>query len=129
VVEVLLAQVGVDAAQVEGEGLLESAALLLGQITHAFEQAPAGVLEERLLALSAQLTGLVASDLFEGLVQTRHDRERAKNLQGLGGPLGDDGPIGLPHVRAHERAPCGRGLAESVEEPMQGRLGALFSDP
>jgi hypothetical protein len=54
---------------------------------------------------------------------------RSRISRALGGPLGDDGQIGLPHVRAHELDPCSRGLAEPVEEPMQGRPGALFSDP
>jgi hypothetical protein len=77
-------------------------ALPAGEIGLAFEHAPPGLLEHRLVAVRDQPAGLGGTHVVEGFVHLGDDVKAIENVDGVGAALADDPQIRLPHIRADE---------------------------
>jgi len=64
----------------------------------AFEQEPAGLLQDRVKPFLFHAARLVSADIVESLVHLRHDVESVEDMEGIGALLADNLQIGLPHV-------------------------------
>ena len=72
--------------------------LLLRAVLGTLQQAPAGMLQHRLVAVLRQAVGLAAADLVNRLVHLLHDVEAVQDVDGLLQLLGNHVQVGLPHV-------------------------------
>jgi hypothetical protein len=83
VVEVLLQKVRAGGPQVQPKEAAEPACLLGGQVARSLEQAPARVLERHVVALPAQLGGVLPARLVDRLVEMGDDVELVEDVEGL----------------------------------------------
>ena len=93
------------------------------------EQQPAGVLQDRLLALGLELTSLAGADLVDGFAELLHDMEVIQNTNSLRSSVRDNGQVGLSHVGANHVQACRAVWAEPVEEVLERLLLAVFANP
>ena len=103
--------------------------LLLGAVLGAFQQAPAGVLQHRLVAVLLQSPGLPTADLVDRFVHLLHDVETVQNVDGRLQLLGDHVQVGLPHIATDKTDRLTGLVAEGLEEPPQTLLRPLFGHP
>ncbi len=80
--EVLAKQMSPDALEVVLQDLLEPDLLMLREVLWPFEQAPTGIRQDWLVAITPQLGDLGPPDLVEGHVHVPHDVEAVEYVQG-----------------------------------------------
>lgn len=102
VVEVLLEDVRARGAEVQPKESAEPTGLLLGQVARALEQAPARVLERHLVAVPAQLGGVLPTGFVDRLVEVSDDVKLVEDVERLAGAVPNHVEVGLPHVAAHD---------------------------
>src|SRR6267142_1916307 len=127
--EVFLEKIGADGFQVEAEQVTETEFLLAGEIPFALEQAPAGFLQDGLIAGLGHAAVLGGADLVEGLVHFGDDVKAIQDVKGLGALFADDAQVGLPHVRADELNLGSQVWSNEGEESLKRFDGPLFADP
>ena len=68
------------------------------EVLLAFEEAPAALGQDGILALFFEPAGLLGTDFVEGLAEVLHDVKAVKNVDRRGQPLADDGQVGFPDI-------------------------------
>jgi len=77
-------KVGSDGLEVVAEEIAESELLFVFEILTAFEQQPAGFLEDRVAALASHAARFLGAHLVKRLVHIGEDMEAVEDMQSLG---------------------------------------------
>ena len=127
--ELFLEQVGPDALQIVPKEIAEPQLLGVGQVLWPFEQAPAGFLQDRFVAVLSHAPRLVSANLIEGEVCLGDDMEAIEDIQCAGAVPGDQLEIGPPHVRAHELDLLRQHRSDHLKELCEALFRAVLADP
>ena len=100
-----------------------------GQVLGAFQEAPAGLLQDGFLAMARKRPGLLGADFIQGVVHLGDDVEAVEDVHGLRTALPDHADVGPPHVRADELDARAGLLSQHSEEALEGLHGALSAHP
>jgi len=127
--EVLAEQMSPDALEVVLQDLLEPDFLMVREVLRSLEQAPAGLREDRLVAVPLQLGDLGPPDVVESHVHVPHDVEAVEDVKGGRDLLCDHVEVLPPHVAADEADARTHLGGERSEEAPQALLGPLLGHP
>src|SRR3990172_12107845 len=127
--ERFLQQVRPDTREVVAHQVTQFKALPVGQVLRAFEQAPARMLEQRLVALLRHAARLGGSHIIEREVHLGDDVEAVPDIERGGAVLLDELQVGLPHIRADELDLLTEFFADESKNLREALLGALLADP
>src|SRR5215469_7075979 len=127
--EVFLEQIGAHGLQIVAEQIAQAELLLRGEIVLAFEHAPAGFLQQRLMALLSHPARFGGADFVQGFVHLGDDVEAVEDVQRLRAFLTDHVQVGLPHIRADELDLHSELLSDGGEEALEALEGAFLADP
>lgn len=125
--EVFLQQVGANAYGVITQPPFESPLLGEGKMLRALENAPTGFLEDGLLAIAGECSGLLGADVIRGIIRLGDDVEAIENMHSLRTAFPNRSDIESLHIRADERDPGAGLLAQPREEPLAGLHSAFLA--
>ena len=108
--------------------LLELGELRACLIAFVLQQAPAGVLQDRFVAVPVQLCGFPAARIVDRLIEIFHDVKAVENVQGMRQLAFDDLQVGFPKVAANGPYLLASIFAKAVEEAQQGFDPAILTD-
>ena len=89
-------KVGSDGLEVVAEEIAESELLFVFEILTAFEQQPAGFLEDRVAALASHAARFLGAHLVKRLVHIGEDMEAVEDMQSLGASFTDELQVWFP---------------------------------
>src|SRR5450756_1532138 len=115
--EVLAQQGGAHRLEIMADEGAQATPFFRGAMVASFEQQPAGLGEERLSPLAAEVVDLGPAYRLNGLTHVHRDVEAVEDVQRVAGLLGHDLEVRLPHVAAHEAERLRALVAEPAEEP------------
>ena len=127
--KVLAVQVGFHGRQVVLEQFPQLVSLRAAEIGRTLEQAPAGVLEDRFVAVVPHPLGFTGADLVDRLAHLLHDVKAVQHMYRGARLLGDHLEIRLPHVAADELQSAAKGGTQLLQSAPQRDFGPLAADP
>jgi len=102
---------------------------MLREVLWSLEQAPAGLRQDRLVAIPPQLGDLGPPHLVESHVHVPHDVKAVEYVEGGRDLLRDHIEVLPPHVATDEADACPHLGGERGEEAPQALLGPILGHP
>ena len=127
--EGLFQQIGPDRFQVAPQEFRQAGFLGVGEVFPPTEEDPLRLGQDRFFPFALQGADLIGPDLVDCLSHVTHNVEPIENMYGLGGLLGNDCQVGLPHIGGDELETRAFFRSQPVEEAAESLHRPVLADP
>jgi len=127
--KIFLEQVTSNRFEVVSQQISQFNFLIRRKILRPFQQAPSGMRKNRHQTIGFHLSRFLRPDFINGFVHMHRNMETIQNVNRLGGFLGDNLQIRLPHVATYKLQPGGSFFAKYPEKAQKGPYRSILPNP